>query len=715
LVAVFGLSPKTAEASILRKAPNNLGLVGYWSFEDATGTIATDFSGNGNSGTLTNMETTDWVNGKVGKALDFDGSNERVEVGNNFSLQLTSGFSTSAWIKRTSGSNAYQGVYGKYDQDNLAGWFWTFYTDNNKLKFGFRLNGGNYWSASSNTVFVNNVWYHIAFVYLGDGSTPRLWINGAEETSLTTWLVAGDALNGFTDSNTILTIGEEEGFTDTNKYFPGQIDEVRIYNRTLSATEVADLYARTGFARAGGVSKQGLKAYWSFEDGIGNKATDFSGNGHTGALTNMDNSDWISGKSGKALAFAGDNDFITLTYDTDLNFAAPASIGLWVRTTTDSPQALFSVSQGSTANNIFQLVVGDGMTSWLDNEMITIGSIDAGDINNIGYTTTSRNELFDGNWHHIFIVSNGSTWSIYLDGASKTVTVGTSSSNNGWLGVVGSADTIRIANRRVNSTDSLYLNGDLDEVRVYDRALSATEVAAIYAQTKTLHINSSRNNLLTDGLVGLWSFDGADYDGTTAYDRSGNGNNGTKAGNAKPAIGRLGQALSFDGLGDYVDFGDKSDFALTSDYSFSFWMRPSTVAGNTDIFVIGGTSSGNIGNTSAKVRASRLTSSLRVVAGDTVVWVPYSLTLSSFFTANEWVHVVCTVDTAQMLRCYKNGAFVNNLDWSDRAGVPSGNYFTLGIDRNWSAIDFEGQIDEFRIYDRTLSATEILQLYNMGK
>ena len=66
------LFPFAASAGVIRKPPNNLGLVGYWSLNDGSGSIATDSSGNKNHGTLTNMDTgTVWVAGKGGKALTF--------------------------------------------------------------------------------------------------------------------------------------------------------------------------------------------------------------------------------------------------------------------------------------------------------------------------------------------------------------------------------------------------------------------------------------------------------------------------------------------------------------------------------------------------------------------------------------------------------------------------------------------------------------------
>src|SRR5262245_53133567 len=80
------LPPNTAEAALtLSKPPNNLGLVGYWSFNEDAGTIATDFSGDRNHGSMSGIANpptaaSGWTNGKRGTALRFDGTNDTVVV-----------------------------------------------------------------------------------------------------------------------------------------------------------------------------------------------------------------------------------------------------------------------------------------------------------------------------------------------------------------------------------------------------------------------------------------------------------------------------------------------------------------------------------------------------------------------------------------------------------------------------------------------------------
>ena len=85
IIAAFFITHEVNAA--ISKPPSNLGLVGYWSFNEGKGVTSTDYSGNGNKGTLIGMQGNPWVNGKLGKALSFDGSDDYVNAGDNESLR----------------------------------------------------------------------------------------------------------------------------------------------------------------------------------------------------------------------------------------------------------------------------------------------------------------------------------------------------------------------------------------------------------------------------------------------------------------------------------------------------------------------------------------------------------------------------------------------------------------------------------------------------
>lgn len=209
-----------------------------------------------------------------------------------------------------------------------------------------------------------------------------------------------------------------------------------------------------------------------------------------GTITDPTNNvTWQSGttcglpNSGGCYDFDGTDDFIDLSSSvSSLNFDSNASLSFWFRGTTDSCQSVYSISQVGAAQEYFTVHVGDGCTGSLTNELIMVNRDDGGvPTDRLGYTTATRSELFDGNWHHVVLTWNltDTTTSIYLDGDSKTVTVGTGS-DSGRYGDISGADAVHIGTLVRSTGDCCYLDGELDNVQVYDRAISTLQVSTIY-------------------------------------------------------------------------------------------------------------------------------------------------------------------------------------------------------------------------------------------
>ena len=221
------------EAAIISKPPANLGLVGYWSMDEGSGSYATDSSGNKNTGTLTNGPT--WVDGKRGKALNFDGVNDYVGVANNGSLQLATALTVSVWFK-TSDTTTDKGIIRK---DTLIGTRYLYGIVLNNIAgtgkvYGQYYNGTNFQVASTNAVNDGN--WHQAIMTIS-GTTLTFYIDGASQG---TAVISGTqgVPTGELDIGVLppFTAGGRDGFINS------RIDEVRIYNRALSASEVQALY-----------------------------------------------------------------------------------------------------------------------------------------------------------------------------------------------------------------------------------------------------------------------------------------------------------------------------------------------------------------------------------------------------------------------------------------------------------------------------------------
>ena len=220
-------------------------------------------------------------------------------------------------------------------------------------------------------------------------------------------------------------------------------------------------------------------------------------------------------------------------------------------------------------------------------------------------------------------------------------------------------------------------------------------------------MNAGQNSQIADGLVGLWSFNGPDLSGTTAYDRSGQGNNGTLTNGPSVYPGKVGQALSFDGTDDYVSVPTLP--TVVAPYTVSFWMRPT-----------GGLSAENAivslrGANSFPRFILFHNNKLLAYAGNEKY--RYGTKVFSSSDLNTWWHVVFVVADSATLTNWK--VYLNGIDDTGNSGANTGTYYdpnTSGaIGYSTSGTFFDGQIDEVRIYNRALSAAEIATLYNMGR
>ncbi|HEY7118821.1 MAG TPA: Ig-like domain-containing protein [Tepidisphaeraceae bacterium] len=199
-----------------------VGLLGAWGFDDAAGTTATDSSGHSFNGTLANATWT--ASGKFGGALSFNGANSWVTVADNALFHLTTGMTLEAWVKPSSLS----GWTNVVMKERAGGLAYALYAsdDSNHPPAGYINRGGSDISSVGASVLALGAWTHLATTY--DGANLRLYVNGT--------LVRTKAITGnVTSSTSPIRIG---GDSVWGEYFNGLIDEVRVYSRALSLTEI---------------------------------------------------------------------------------------------------------------------------------------------------------------------------------------------------------------------------------------------------------------------------------------------------------------------------------------------------------------------------------------------------------------------------------------------------------------------------------------------
>lgn len=452
----------------------------------------------------------------------------------------------------------------------------------------------------------------------------------------------------------------------------------------------------------------GLVEYLSFNEGTTTNATDFSGNRNNGTLVNMSHpasatSGWGQGYSGSGVVFDGTDDYVNFDGVADNVTQTSFSISMWVKTTwTTGFFTLWAVNTNAYGNETQIYLDSTNFVKVYD------GTSDAAEI-------TSSILVGDNKWHHVVYTRSGATGTLYVDSVSQGTHTGndTFSTNDRWsLGQEWDAGPVT----------SDFFKGNLDEVRVYSRVLSQTDVTALYS-TGGIKINSSKNEVVKNGLIGYWTLDGGNMTSTLAYDISASGNTLSTNGSPQKTTGKVGQSLNMDAVDDELfctdancggTTGGKYDMG-TRDWTVMAWIYPENGATSCNI---SGRVASKIGDDEAQgwfigIANSYICGSVRNGGVDI-----FSTLDGSQVTLNSWNHIAIVFDRDGNMTRYLNGVQTGTQD-----SIASYNGISLdhplnfcigGRDGGSGCIErmFDGRIDEVKIYDRTLSASEVKQIYN---
>jgi len=222
----------------VEKTPN--GLAGWWKFDEASGNTAYDGSGNDNTATLYNMNESDWVDGKFGSGLNFDGDGNYVDTNSaDLDLQKTDTITVSAWIypRTTLGDTGI--IISDYDVFNALGWIVDFASTNT-----FRATNIDHTKSRKrqSSVLALEQWYHVvAIIYPID--YPDIYVNGQLDNNP---FASGDPTTQLYKGSKNVIIGSQSfpGY----RYFNGTIDDIRVYNKALTQEEIDGL--DVGISRA---------------------------------------------------------------------------------------------------------------------------------------------------------------------------------------------------------------------------------------------------------------------------------------------------------------------------------------------------------------------------------------------------------------------------------------------------------------------------------
>lgn len=703
-----------SQASTLNKSPTGSltsGLVAYWTFDgaDLGSTTATDRGSGSNNGTLTN--TPGRVKGLAGQALEFfpngSDSNAYVTMGDpgDGDLDFGSGdFSVVFWMKGKGYSSQGSSVNVPVSKKNsnaggTAGYSFR-YSSANQMIFTIGNGSTDYEITAPVATVADQVWHQ--YIGIRSGSTAYFYIDGG--------LVGSIAVSGSTSNSDIFAVGDDSG---TERNVNAVIDEVRVYNAALTTAQLSSLYAavqpdktNSSVSQSTGTGRldSGLALYWALDNGSGTSATDSSTNGNTGTLTNMeDPGDWTTGQIGGALDFDGTNEYVTLADPASgvLDFDAGTHYtlsGWFNRDTFTTDDVIMAKRNGTGTSHEGYIVYVDDSTDKLTFEVCNDCSLFGNE-----YQLESVSTFTATGWHHFAVVwddSGASNTKLYINGVAEAATAtGTFSS----IGSIANSLDFRIGAESDNGSP---FDGKLDEMRVYSRSLSADEVGQLYRLTSPTGVDTS--------LKGYWSFNGQDISGTTAYDRSGAGNTGTLTSGPTKTIGKIGQALSFDGTDDYVTMADANSLDITSAISMAVWLKTS----DTDSCIMSKTVASTakcFESASNKVyELGVLSSTIYFQASNGTTTNGLSGSATNFLD-NQWHYIVATWDgttATNGMKLYMDGVVLHQGTATVTSIQSTSSALTFGGDGG--TYDYAGLMDEGRLYNRALSAAEIKALYDAG-
>ncbi|MGH9949215.1 MAG: LamG domain-containing protein, partial [Pyrinomonadaceae bacterium] len=315
-------------------------------------------------------------------------------------------------------------------------------------------------------------------------------------------------------------------------------------------------------------------------------------------------------------------------------------------------------------------------------------------------TTFVGNQLTIGFWQHVAATYDGATMRIYRNGVLVAIRAET-----GAIDAV--TDPIVIGRNAVDT--SLAWHGGIDELSLYNRSLSESEIVAIHA-AGTAGKCKPTATVAPSGQVAWFSGDG------NANDISGNNNNGTLQNGAGLAIGKVGQGFRFDGVDDNVGITSNGFFTNQPGGTIEAWVNPqgSHGDGNGSVFYE------DIGTSGfTRFGVSVFNDGTVAVGGrDSTGIVRVRFTDSGAAPLNSWTHVIGVWEVGVGIKVYVNGVLSASLDDAtltnfsaiNAQAVRIGNLESGGNSFN----EFNGLLDEITLYNRILSSGEVQSIFNAG-
>src|SRR6056300_664489 len=590
--------------------------------------------------TYTGNGSSQSIEGKIGTAADFNGSSSVITHASRLGLGTNPTHSVSLWVNFAGTSN--QNLYGF--GDTTTAYVHSGIQVDSSLSRIYNDNNGSA-DLLTNYSFSTGQWYHIVLTYDSSTSGMVLYVDGPQ-------IATGTITLNITSS--AFRIGRRPGYN--NNYVDGKIEQFRVFNKALSSSEVTTLYGEPSNPSSASTTD-------IFDDGSGVALYKFKeGAKDTGG---------VNGYIGAGGVFNGSSSYTTINSTSTTPFDASSedfSISAWINVSSFQNDACIISKWGPTSTNQSYFF---GFNGSADNTKLIVYEKSGSTTHVINSTSTT---ITTGSWFHVAYVRNSTQTIIYINGVAETFSnTNTINSGNSQPIIVG----------RQEGYPSTSFNGKIDQMRLFNKALSSSEITTLYGENNASSTKST-TDIFDDGSgIALYEFEeGAkDTGGVNGY---------------------IGAAGLFNGSSSVIDYS--SIFTGEEIRSYSFWFN--TDSNNTGtVFISGG----------------KLQFSIDPDATNSVAIYKWKNGQSQFITGtpdnmrqgvanptinlNQWYHgVVIMSGTADDdFSFYLNGSqvaltysdnytagYTNDGEWIGTNGRYSNVYYT----------NFSGKIDQVRIFNK---------------
>lgn len=649
-------------------AGRDLSLVHNWQLDETAGTGAADSVGS-RGGTLTGGAA--FAAGRVGNAVKLDGVDDAVGT-TGVDLRTDTSFTVASWVYLEGRDCATACGYVAVSEDGGT---------SSKFRLGYQvdtdLDPRGHWvfelpeqdgtvTEAAVSVLPGEIgaWVHLVGVY--DAPTRKIWLyvngNRIDDGTLSTpWQGTGG-----------LQLGRGRANGAATGYWPGGVDEVRLYTGPFTKDRVEALYRSFPAPAAPATLPVADAGHWKFDENTGTTVADGSGRGLTATVRG--GGGWIPGRAGYAGWFDGTSGYAE-TAGPVVNTAADFSVSAWAYLTTSGGgnRTLFGQEGTGSPASSFQVLYNPDTSRWAVVAPTTDPAAPA-----ILWSTETAGL---GDWTNVAVVYHAGAHqlTLYVNGVLSATKLGVT--------LLAADGPFTLGRGKWNGANTGFVARGLDDVRAFGKALSDGEVRRVHDDVPTADLGS-------------WHFDK-----DTADDSSARANHATRTATGTAfAPGIAGRALRFDGVSGAATT-TKIGVTLRDSFTVSAWAKPTA---NQRVATVLGQDGSRMSGFTLQYRpeSNRWSFGARIADSDGSARV--AAEADRPVRLSEWVHLAGVYDSAgRQLRLYVDGQLAGTKDvgalWQATGGMTIGR----GKADGQPAEFFTGLIDEVRVDQGAVAADEI--------